>query len=164
MNLKIIFAPLLLATMLDYTPTLHGQIGSQIGAQAVTNSHNLPSRSHTPNFGGQALQQKQEQFAFNVALLILHIFQSGYKCTLGEAYRTTEQALIYAKEGLGISHSKHCERLAIDLNLFDPDSNYIFEDCKEYEALGAYWMSLNPHNIWGGTFRHRKDQNHFEED
>jgi hypothetical protein len=147
MNLKIIFAPFLLATMLDYTVT-----NAMIQTQHVTSCHGL------------TLQQKQEAFAYNTALLIISIFNSGYKCTLGEAFRTTTQAQIYAHEGLGITHSKHCERLAIDLNLFDKDGKYIFEDCKEYEILGAYWQSLSPYNVWGGAWHHRKDQNHFEAD
>jgi len=156
MNLKIIFAPFILATMLDYTPTL-SPVSMPINIVS-------PLRSSSPNFGGQALQQKQETFAYNTALLILTIFQSGYKCTLGEAFRTHEQALVYSKTGVGIVNSKHCERLAIDLNLFDKNGKYVFEDCNEYEILGAYWMSLNPHNVWGGHWIHRSDPNHFEAD
>ena len=113
---------------------------------------------------GLTLQQKQEQFAYNTARLIIHIFQSGYKCTLGEAFRTHEQAMIYAHEGLGITHSKHCERLAIDLNLFDKDGNYISTEDAEYEQFGTYWHSLNPLNRWGGTFLHRRDADHYEMD
>ena len=111
-----------------------------------------------------SLQEKQEQFALNVAHLIIHIFESGYKCTLGEAFRTIEQAQIYAKAGLGISHSKHCERLAIDINLFDSTGRYIYASDKEYEALGVYWEKLTPGNRAGEFFRTRVDCGHYEMD
>jgi len=135
MKFKIILAPLLFAAMMDYTVTLCSQ----------------------------TLQEKQELFAYSAAKLIIHIFESGYKCTLGEAFRTHEQALIYSKEHLGIVNSKHCQRLALDINLFDSTGKYIFADDKEYEALGHYWESLNPSNRWGGLF-HRHDLDHFEMD
>lgn len=128
--------------------------------QPVTKCHALVEQVSATHL----LQQKQEQFALSVARLIIHIFESGYKCTLGEAFRTKEQAMIYAHEHLGIINSKHCERLAIDLNLFDKDGKYIFADDKEYEALGFYWQSLSPYNIWGGRWVHRHDLDHFEMD
>ena len=112
---------------------------------------------------GLTLQQKQEIFAYNTAKLIIHIFESGYKCTLGEAFRTQEQAMIYAKEGLGIAHSKHCERLALDLNLFDSNGNFIHDD-DMYKQFGTYWQNLNISNRAGCFWIHRPDADHFEMD
>lgn len=106
------------------------------------------------------LWQKQAQFTEDVAQLLNFIFKSGYYVTLAEAYRTPEQAEIYAKEGKGIKDSLHCKRLAIDLNLFDGHGTYL-KDYKDYETFGLYWERLDSMNRWGGHFS-RKDSNHFE--
>ena len=102
----------------------------------------------------------QEIFALNVAKLIMFIFENGYACTLGEAYRTKEQAEIYAKQGKGINNSQHCKRLAIDLNLFTHDGKYL-NNSEDYELIGAYWENLHDANRWGGNFQ-RADGSHFE--
>ena len=106
------------------------------------------------------LQREQQAFAQDVAKLISYIYAQGYSITLGEAYRTKEQAEIYAKTGKGILNSLHCDRLAIDLNLFDKNDN-ILTLPKDYEPFGKYWQSLSPKNRWGGTFK-RVDADHFE--
>ena len=102
----------------------------------------------------------QQIFAANVSLLIKHIFENGYKCTLGEAFRTEEQAEIYAKEGKGIVDSQHCKRLAIDLCLFSPANEYLMHT-DQYKLFGDYWEGLHPQNQWGGKFP-RGDGNHFQ--
>lgn len=105
------------------------------------------------------LSEMQFIFTRNVAKLIEHIFEEGYYCTLGEAHRTQEQALSYAKKGLGTVNSLHCERLAIDLNLFSPTGEYL-TSTEDYERFGSYWKKLNSSNRWGGDFK-KKDGNHF---
>ena len=53
------------------------------------------------------LSEKQAIFALNAAKLILWISeQPGYRVTFNEAYRTKEQAAIYASQGKGISIKK----------------------------------------------------------
>lgn len=106
------------------------------------------------------LQQKQAIFAQNIAKLITHIFSLGYSCSLGEVYRTKEQAEIYVKQGLGILDSLHCKKLAIDINLFDKDGNYL-TDTRYYKEVATFWDSLNPLNRSGINFK-RVDSNHFE--
>lgn len=106
------------------------------------------------------LYQQQALFAQDVAKLILWVQQKGKMVTLGEAMRSVQQAQIYAKEGKGIQDSLHCQRLAIDLNLFGPDGTYL-SATKDYKELGDYWEKLDPLNRWGGTFS-RADGNHFE--
>lgn len=102
------------------------------------------------------MRERQEEFARNIAKLILFIFDSGYTCTLGEAYRTEEQAELYAKQGKGIKNSLHRKRLAIDLNLF---KDGIYQDKSDaYEFAGSFWYSLHPDNRWGGA---GGDGNHF---
>ena len=107
-----------------------------------------------------SLVAAQDTFAQNVAKLLIFIHEKKYRVTLGEAFRTLEQAQIYAKEGKGITDSLHCKRLAIDLNLFNPSGVYL-TDSKEYQLFGIYWEQLDPLNRWGGHFK-RADGNHFE--
>lgn len=110
------------------------------------------------------LVSKQIIFAKNVALLINYIFSQGYTITFGEAWRTQEQAHIYALEHKGIEHSLHCKRLAVDLNLHDKDGKYI-TDPKSYEFAGKYWCQLDRSNRWGGHFKYGCavcDCTHFE--
>ncbi|MDD1468530.1 M15 family metallopeptidase [Dolichospermum sp. ST_sed5] len=96
------------------------------------------------------------QFKFSAMLpkLLEYILNNGYNYSIGEAYRTPEQALIYAKAGKGIKDSLHCDRLAIDLNLFK--NNMILTKSADYEMVGKYWEFLG--GSWGGRFA---DGNHF---
>lgn len=115
------------------------------------------------------LYLQQAEFAQDVTQLLFFIFQSGYLCTFGEAWRSEMQALYYFHEGKGIKNSLHCKRLAIDINLFTQDGKYL-SDGKQYERIGRFWESLNYLNRWGGWFTKTKngkifsfvDANHFE--
>lgn len=102
------------------------------------------------------LRERQEIFAQNTAKLIQFIFENGRTCTLGEAFRTKEQAQIYYKAGKGSANSLHCVRLAIDLNIFK-DGVYL-TSTSDYTFAGEYWYSLHPENTWGGA---GNDGNHF---
>jgi hypothetical protein len=108
-----------------------------------------------------SLEDHQEIFTSNVCRLLEYIQHCGYKVTLGEAYRTHEQALIYAKEGLGIKNSLHCERLAVDLNIFAPDGKRL-TTAEESLRFGQYWESLHILNRWGGRWKRRPDADHYE--
>lgn len=105
------------------------------------------------------LGQMQRAFSLNVARLIQFAYNSGYEVTLGEAWRTPEQAARNAKEGTGIRNSLHSKRLAIDLNLFK-DGVWLKES-KDHLPLGTYWKGLSPDNYWGGDFRTNPDGNHY---
>ena len=110
--------------------------------------------------------EEQGKFAQQVALLLQYINKKGFYCSLGEAYRTPEQAELYAKAGKGIVDSLHCRRLAIDLNLYNLRGDYL-SDYQDYEQFGIYWESLDKVNRWGGFFvskygGHIVDSNHFE--
>ena len=106
------------------------------------------------------LHDKQWLFMKNVAKLIEFIDKYGYTATFGEAFRTNEQAEIYAKNGKGIKNSLHCKRLAVDINLFR-DGVYL-SDTKDYKDMGEYWEKLDPLNVWGGRWNGRPDGNHFQ--
>lgn len=101
----------------------------------------------------------QEDFARSAATLILKAFELGYTVTLGEAWRTPEQAQWDADHGTGISHSLHTARLAIDLNFFLAGA-YV-KDGMKLADIGAWWKSLGPAYRWGGDFHVRPDGNHF---
>jgi hypothetical protein len=102
------------------------------------------------------LREKQSLFAALVADLIDEAFQRGFEVTLGEAYRSPEEAARLAKLGKGIAQSLHTSRLAIDLNLFR-DGVYL-SSTESHRPLGEWWEALHPLCRWGGRF---KDGNHY---
>lgn len=105
------------------------------------------------------LGEKQRLFTRLLPRLIDYAYAQGYELSLGEAYRTPEQAALNAKSGRGIGNSLHMDRLAIDLNLFK-DGVYL-SDSKAHAFLGAYWKALNPLCCWGGDFKTNADGNHY---
>lgn len=96
------------------------------------------------------LGPKQRLFTQLVGQLILWTYEQGYELSLGEAWRTPEQAALNAKRGIGIVNSLHCDRLAIDLNLFI--NGFYVTDANAYKPLGAYWKTLHPLCRWGGDW------------
>lgn len=103
--------------------------------------------------------EKQRLFTKLVGQLIDWSYKNGYELTLGDAYRSPEQAALNAQKGSGISNSLHTQRLAIDLNLF---INGVYQpDSKAYKPLGDFWKSLDAGCCWGGDFQARQDGNHF---
>lgn len=108
------------------------------------------------------LSERQAIFAQNVAKLLQYIASKGFLVTFGEAFRTQEQANIYAQAGKGIADSLHCKRLAVDLNLINDEGIYL-PDSADYKQFGTYWESLNVLNEWGGNWK-RSDGNHFQMD
>lgn len=110
-----------------------------------------------------SLVNQQAEFALNVSKLINYIFENEHRCTFGEAWRSVEQAAIYAKAGKGIKNSLHCSRMAIDLNLFNMNGNYLTK-FSDYEKFGVYWEGLHHMNRWGGRFKKLVDCVHFQMD
>ena len=106
------------------------------------------------------MSKLQEVFAQDAAKLIQKAAEMGYTVTLCEAWRTPEQALLNAQHGIGIVHSLHIYRLAIDLNFFK--SGQLVKNGSELADIGAWWKSLGPDHYWGGDFTHiPADGNHF---
>ena len=101
----------------------------------------------------------QEEFAQAAAQLIQKAHKMGYTVTMGEAWRTPQQAQWNADHGTGIAHSLHIERLAIDLNFFK-DGAYV-TDGEVLREVGQWWKSLGANYRWGGDFTHLPDGNHF---
>jgi hypothetical protein len=110
------------------------------------------------------LREQQSLFVQLVAALIQHAYERGYELTFAEAYRTPEQAALNAAKGSGISRSLHCDRLAIDLNLFR-DGKWL-QTSEAHAPIGAFWKSLHPLCRWGGDFKTatglpKPDGNHY---
>lgn len=83
----------------------------------------------------------------------------GYEVTLGEAYRSPEEAKRLAKLGLGIENSLHTLKLAIDINLFK-DGVYL-SSTESHRKLGEWWEIQSTDQFtcaWGGRFN---DGNHY---
>lgn len=86
------------------------------------------------------LVEKQKKFSLMLADLIQYTDSLGYGVTLGEVWRTEEQAALNAAKGIGIKNSLHRSRLAADLNFFSGD-RLVDTPMKVVE----YWESI------GGT-------------
>lgn len=106
------------------------------------------------------LRQKQSVFARLAAELIIQAEIQGFEVTLGETYRSPEEAERLFKLGKGIKNSLHTSRLAIDLNLF-LNGTYL-RSTEAHRPLGEWWerQSQPPDIIchWGGKFG---DGNHY---
>lgn len=111
---------------------------------------------------GQSLWEKQTAFSRSTALLIQKANEMGYEVTLGEGWRSQEQAvfktMINAQKGIGIAASLHTRRLAIDINLFR--GGKFLTQSADYQPLGVWWESHCSICRWGGRFK-RADGNHF---
>lgn len=110
------------------------------------------------------LIELQNKFALMTAQLINKANELGYQVSLGEAYRTPEQAALNAKNGKGIKKSLHTDRLAIDINLFKNGQYLALAD--DHRPLGEWWESLDVNCRWGGNFKDsqgnpKPDGNHY---
>lgn len=102
------------------------------------------------------LRKKQSKFARMVADLIIKAYDLGYEVTLGDAYRDPRlHGVVGEKKGYGHPKSCHKIRLAIDLNLFDKDGNFL-TTTEDHRQLGEWWESQG--GSWGGRFN---DSNHY---
>jgi len=102
------------------------------------------------------LGQKQRLFARLVGKLIERAYEAGFELTLGEAWRSTATARVMADQGKGIANSLHCDRLAIDVNLFRGGA-YLAQT-EDHRPLGEWWEAQHELCRWGGRFR---DGNHY---
>lgn len=105
------------------------------------------------------LGQKQRIFSLLVAKLVEYIYEQGYECTLGEAWRPPETAKLYEEQGKGITRSLHADRLAVDLNLFK-DGVWQFTT-EAHTPFGDWWEKQHELCRWGGRFKGRPDGNHY---
>lgn len=122
------------------------------------------------------LGEKQELFAHLLPSLIRKAEALGYKVRMGEVLRFEQQARwnsehcrtckrtkedpVHATEhgfrAIGILHSLHRQKLAVDLILFARGKP--LWDAGSYRALGEWWEQKHALARWGGRFR---DSGHF---
>lgn len=104
-----------------------------------------------------SLSEKQKEFSRMIPRLIDRAHELGFEVTLGDAFRDPRVFGAYGEDkGYGHKSSKHKLRLAIDLNLFDHEGNFL-PATEDHRELGEWWESVG--GIWGGRFR---DGNHYE--
>lgn len=129
-----------------------------------------------------SLGSLQRAFARCLVTFEAKILADGFEFTLGEGYRTAEQAAINslslfdrAKVGAvletkyptlaeairvstsqGIKNSVHRDKLAQDINLFK--NGQFLDDAADYLPFGAFWKTLHPLARWGGDWG---DADHF---
>ena len=104
---------------------------------------------------------KQNEFVKTLVRFFTWLDINGYQITLGEAYRPPQVAKMYALERAGIANSRHCDRMAIDLNLFK--RGVLLTTKEELRDAGTFWESLSTPGqecCWGGFFE-QPDCDHF---
>lgn len=106
------------------------------------------------------LSDYQKIFSKNLAKFILWIYEGEGSVTFGEVWRSPEEAKIQASKGAGIINSLHCDRLAVDLNIFN-NNNELLITINDLHPYGNYWKCLHPNNKWGGDFKKKPDADHF---
>lgn len=107
------------------------------------------------------LLECQQIFMVCQAGLVLQAVKMGYGVTGGELWRPEATAAYYAQHGLGIQHSLHTQRLAIDINLFK--GTEFLTSKLDYQQLGLWWESQSTSSYklcWGGNFA-TPDSDHF---
>jgi|SRR5882724_1066579 len=110
---------------------------------------------------GKLVTLLEKQFLFSKLLgqFLTWCADNGHQVTMGECYRTPEQAALNANKGSGIQNSLHTLRLAVDLN---PFVNGVYQtDGAAYRVLGDYWKTLDTQCCFGGDFHPKPDNDHF---
>lgn len=111
------------------------------------------------------LLQFQFRFSRYLGRLLVYADDTGIRLTMGECYRTPQQAAWNAAHDLGIQNSLHQVRLAVDVQIFlEKGGAWVYADRgtePEYKLLANYWKSLDPLCCWGGDFTHSPDWDHY---
>lgn len=95
------------------------------------------------------LSERQRLFTLKVSQLIAFAYAEGMELSLGHAWRDSETQRRLVEKGFSETmNSRHCDRLAVDFNLF-LDGNYM-SDREAYRPLGELWERLG--GRWGGRF------------
>jgi hypothetical protein len=103
----------------------------------------------------------QSHFFFLVCRFGLWLEAQGYQCSFGEAWRTEDQAALYASKGKGILLSIHRDRMGIDLIIRDRTGKEVGPE--DYKRCGSAWKALDEGNAHGGDFTGKTagDYQHF---
>lgn len=115
------------------------------------------------------LRVKQEVFSMYLAIFILRGISAGYRCSIGEVFRTEYQQKYYVSIGLSKTmNSMHLSKLAADLFWERIDKKPMTTE--DWMYLGGIWITLHPSLRWGGDWNKNnqvtdeklKDFCHFE--
>ncbi len=118
------------------------------------------------------LKEKQFQFTKIVGEFLVWLYQQGFQCRFGDAWRSTDklcvpggnegfeddnkysyQELLFYNRKSKVTYSKHNDRLAIDL-LISKNGKKLTNE--EYRIVGEKWESLG--GKWGGRFGIKKEE------
>lgn len=103
------------------------------------------------------LGEKQRLFSRLIAEHTLWLYEQGYECTEGDAYRDPRvHGELGEKKGYGRKWSAHKMRLAKDINLFK-DGKFL-TTTEDHRISGEKWESRHELCRWGG---HYNDGNHY---
>ena len=103
-----------------------------------------------------SLGEKQCDFTFMVARLIMQACALGYEIKVQEWNRLLETQKEYVAKGVSKTlNSKHLDNLAVDIYLYK--AGKVIMGGEDYRALGVYWEGLRPGVTgWGGRFHDEK--------
>ena len=104
------------------------------------------------------LREKQWLFSRLEVMLRQKAFLLGFEISMGEFYRTKEQARWNEANGKGVAESNHTKCLAVDYNLWR-GAEYLVRT-EDYRELGEWWEQQHPLCRWGGRFA-KPDGGHF---
>lgn len=112
------------------------------------------------------LLERQFRFSGMLGQLIAWLYEQGYTCQLGDAWRSTDklyvpsggpgydddlrytyQELLFYNRRSKVVHSKHNDRLAVDLTIY---KNRAAISDTDYRLIGEKWESMG--GRWGGRF------------
>lgn len=102
-----------------------------------------------------ALNPKQWDFTELHAKLVLHMIECGYHPRTAFFYRSKDEAT-----RLGFPNSNHTRFLAVDIDLFDSDGNYL-SSTESHRIFGDWWKQQDSRCRWGGDFKPKPDGNHY---
>lgn len=106
-----------------------------------------------------SIWEAQVLFARLLPRLIDRAFDAGFFVSVGECWRHPAAVDYLVKYKLGTRTSLHQDKLAVDLNLFTAERDYLYTT-EDHRPLGEWWETAHPLCRWGGRFR-RADGNHY---
>jgi hypothetical protein len=106
------------------------------------------------------LREKQSEFLYCLARLIVWVYDQRWELTLSEGYVGDTDAADGDHDGPHRKGGAHYNRLAVDLNLFVDGKWIKNSDHPAWAAIGRKWESMSSDARWGGRFKPTPDANH----
>lgn len=104
------------------------------------------------------LGQRQKLFSRFLGLLLTHIYEQGWECSMAEGYVGDTDAKDGDYDGPHLKNGAHYNRLGQDLNLFIEGVLVSKSTHPAWETLAKFWEALHPLCRAGLRFG---DANHF---